>query len=186
MITTYQAALDAFVMGKRARGQRAPEDAETAAVARTWAEAFDDNGVSGQQALDSAKRLIGYGESITLQNILKDCRSQVGAVAKDTDPAAMADAIDRRIYNSILDWAGRNRMCPRQWIDWDEYMEDHARKMGVLDDYPFEFMEWEKANAYKKWAYDRGGFAAHVPEHVKTDFELYWQDTQPTQKELNI
>lgn len=148
-MSLFIAAKSAVEKGKRLRGQRLYDADELVAIAEAWEETFLGAGLDAQTVEDAVKMLAEAGETITASAIIKASKSlrpaETMSVSRDTD------AQDRRYYRSVLAWAQRTHRCPRMWPKWDKYMEDHARKLGVLREWGTPLVSWETADAFKAW-----------------------------------
>lgn len=148
-MTVFMAAKSAVELGKRLRGQRLPDPAELLAIAESWEATFLDAGLDEETVNAVAKSLTQSGESITASAIIKAGKAllpaQTVSQSRDTDEQ------DRRYYQSVLRWAERTHRCPRMHPDWTEYMENHARKLGILREWSKPLVSWETAEAFKAW-----------------------------------
>lgn len=148
-MSLFIAAKSAVEKGKRLRGQRLYDADELVAIAEAWEETFLGAGLDAQTVEDAVKILAESGETITAGAIIKASKSlrpaETMSVSRDTD------AQDRRYYRSVLAWAQRTHRCPRMWPNWDKYMEDRARELGVLREWSTPLVSWETANAFKAW-----------------------------------
>lgn len=152
-MSLFVAAKSAVELGKRLRGQRLFDAAELVAIAEAWEETFLGAGLDAQMVEEATKRLAESGETITASSIIKAARAALPAetmsASRDTDEQ------DRRYYRSVLAWARRTHRCPRMWPNWDKYMEDNARDLGVLREWTTPLVSWETANAFKAWVAPR-------------------------------
>lgn len=148
-MSLFIAAKSAVELGKRLRGQRLPDPAELLAIAEAWEATFLDAGLDEETVNAAAKSLAQSGESITASAIIKAGKAllpaQTASQSRDTDEQ------DRRYYRSVFKWAQRTHRCPRMWPEWTKYMEDHARKLGVLREWTTSLVSWQTADAFKAW-----------------------------------
>lgn len=148
-MSLFIAAKSAVEKGKRLRGQRLYDADELVAIAEAWEETFLGAGLDVQTVEEAVKILAESGETITASAIIKASKSlrpaETMSVSRDTD------AQDRRYYRSVLAWAQRTHRCPRMWPNWDKYMEDRARELGVLREWGTPLVSWETADAFKAW-----------------------------------
>lgn len=149
-MSLFIAAKSAVEKSKRLRGQRLYDADELVAIAEAWEETFLGAGLDAQTVEEAVKILAESGETITASAIIKASKSlrpaETMSVSRDTD------AQDRRYYRSVLAWAQRTHRCPRMWPNWDKYMEDRARKLGVLREWTTSLVSWQTADAFKAWA----------------------------------
>lgn len=148
-MSLFIAAKSAVEKGKRLRGQRLFDADELVAIAEVWEETFLGAGLDAQTVEEAVKLLAESGETITASAIIKASKSlrpaETMSVSRDTDEQ------DRRYYRSVLAWAQRTQRCPRMWPEWDKYMEDRARELGVLNEWGTPLVSWETANAFEAW-----------------------------------
>lgn len=148
-MSLFIAAKSAVEKSKRLRGQRLFDADELVAIAEAWEETFLGAGLDAQTVEEAVKLLAESGETITASAIIKSSKSlrpaETMSASRDTD------AQDRRYYRSVLAWAQRTQRCPRMWPNWDKYMEDRARELGVLREWTTPLVSWETADAFKAW-----------------------------------
>ena len=149
-MSLFIAAKSAVEKGKRLRGQRLYDADELVAIAEAWEETFLGAGLDAQTVEEAVKMLAEAGETITASSIIKASKSlrpaETMSASRDTDEQ------DRRYYRSVFKWAQRTQRCPRMWPNWDKYMEDRARELGVLREWTTPLVDWETANLFKGWA----------------------------------
>lgn len=177
-MTVFMAAKSAVELGKRLRGQRLPDPAELLAIAEAWEATFLDAGLDEETVNAAAKSLAQSGESITSSAIIKAGKAllpaQTASQSRDTDEQ------DRRYYRSVLRWAERTHRCPRMWPDWTEYMENHARKLGIFREWSKPLVSWETAEAFKAWV-TPGDFNSDDWEGVNRRFREKLAESQNKQ-----
>lgn len=148
-MSLFVAAKSAVEKSKRLRGQRLFDADELVAIAEAWEETFLGAGLDEELVNEAVKRISESGETITASAIIKASKSlrpaETMSASRDTD------AQDRRYYRSVLAWAQRTQRCPRMWPEWTKYMEDHARKLGVLREWGTPLVDWQTADAFKAW-----------------------------------
>lgn len=148
-MSLFTAAKSAVEKGKRLRGQRLYDADELVAIAEAWEETFLGAGLDEELVNEAVKRISESGETITASAIIKASKSlrpaETMSASRDTDEQ------DRRYYRSVFKWAQRTHRCPRMWPKWDKYMEDHARKLGVLREWGTPLVSWQTADAFKAW-----------------------------------
>ena len=145
----FSTAIWAFERSKTLRGFDVPNAETVKKIARDWAEVFSDAGLDDQLVCSAVRTLAEAGETITASSIIKAAKAlqpaKTMSVSRDTDEQ------DRRYYRSVFKWAQRTHRCPRMWPEWTKYMEDHARKLGVLREWTTSLVSWETADAFKAW-----------------------------------
>lgn len=148
-MSLFVAAKSAVEKSKRLRGQRLFDADELVAIAEAWEETFLGAGLDAQTVEESVKLLAESGETITASAIIKASKSlrpaETMSVSRDTD------AQDRRYCRNVFKWSRRTHRCPRMWPNWDKYMEDNARDLGVLREWTTPLVSWETADAFEAW-----------------------------------
>lgn len=148
-MTVFMAAKSAVELGKRLRDQRLPDPAELLAIAEAWEATFLDAGLDEESVNAAVKSLAQSGEPITASAIIKAGKALLSA--QTASQSCDTDEQDRRYYRSVLRWAERTHRCPRMWPNWTKYMENHARKLGILREWSKPLVSWETAEAFKAW-----------------------------------